>query len=330
MVAAPVPAAPVPQPIAAPPAPVKAPAVAPVPQLPAEEPEFEEPPPADEELAPPPPRGRQSGKSARSAAPSTGGGGKLIKVGFFLLLPYALVMTGLAAYGLFFKSGAPQGHPLSTIPDDRGEFPPAEKRKTTKRYSFPVDGELPPELKVALGQKLQIGALEVEPVKVEARPLSLVGESTRGQTEKLRPTRNQALVLSVRIRNTSDDIALHPMDPAFNRKVKGSDTPATGLVVGKQTFWGGAIEWPFRQGVQRFYEQAQEADATPLKPQESREYVVFTDVVPNVIKAAKQATDPMLWRVQIRRGLIEYEGKEVPVTAIIGVEFKQDDVKGLN
>jgi hypothetical protein len=42
----------------------------------------------------------------------------------------------------------------------------------------------------------------------------------------------------------------------------------------------------------------------------------------------KESSDTLLWRVQVRRGLIEFKGKDVPVTAIIGVEFKSSDVKG--
>ena len=43
-----------------------------------------------------------------------------------------------------------------------------------------------------------------------------------------------------------------------------------------------------------------------------------------------QSLDPrvtLLWRVQVRRGRIDFDGKDVPVTAIIGVEFRAADVK---
>jgi hypothetical protein len=46
-----------------------------------------------------------------------------------------------------------------------------------------------------------------------------------------------------------------------------------------------------------------------------------------VVKTIRGARDPMLWRVQVRRGTVEYRGKDVPVTAIIGVEFRASDVK---
>ena len=43
----------------------------------------------------------------------------------------------------------------------------------------------------------------------------------------------------------------------------------------------------------------------------------------------RKTTEPLLWRVQVRRGLVAFKGKDVPVTAIVGVEFKASDVKNL-
>ena len=262
----------------------------------------------------------------RARATPTTGGSPLFKIGFFVLLPYAIIVTGLAIYGLLFKSSTPPGHPLSTIPDNFGEYAPAERKKSSK-LAVPVDGDLPPELRVALGagNKLEIGQLEIEPLGVEQRALKIVSE---GKGEKqVQPSSLPAIVLRLKIRNTSDDLLIHPLDPAFNRRVTGTERVGTGLVVGKQTIWGGAIAWPFDARLTRRYEAAQEADATPLKPGETREYVVFTDAKQGVVKAVKEAKDALLWRVQVRRGRIVFDGKDVPVTAIVGVEFKSSDVK---
>lgn len=256
--------------------------------------------------------------------PASSGGSPLFKIGFFLLAPYALVITGLAVYGLFFKSSTPPGHPLATIPDNFGEFTPAERKKTGK-LTVPVDGALPPELRVAMGSKLEVGQLEIEPLGLEQRNLKIV---TQSKSEKVVQSGNvPAIVLKLRIKNTSDDLLIHPLDPAFNRRIVGTERIGTWLVVGKQTFWGGAIGWPFPSNVSRVYESAQEADATPLKPGESREFVIFTDANPRVAPAIKVAKETLLWRVQVRRGRIDFDGKDVPVTAIIGVEFKPSDVK---
>lgn len=263
-------------------------------------------------------------KRLRPAAAGQGGS-PLIKIGFFVLLPYALIVTAVAAYGLFFKSSTPPGHPLSTVPDNFGEFPPAERKKTGK-LTIPVDGELPADQRVALGAKLPIGQLEIEPLGVDQRLLKIV---TEGKTAKdVQPGSTPALVLRMKIKNTSDDLLIHPLDPAFNRRLVGSDRIATGLVIGKQPpIWGGAITWPFPPRAIRVYEEAQVADASPLKPGETREYVVFTDASNRVVKAVREAKETILWRVQVRHGRIDFDGKNVPVTAIIGVEFKPSDVK---
>jgi hypothetical protein len=241
---------------------------------------------------------------------------------------YALVMTGLAVYGLVFKTPAlPPDHPLSTIPDNFGEFPPADRKKTSAAR-FPLDGELPADQKAGLGGKIVIGQLVIEPVRIEKRALTLVRESAEERVEV--PLRDgDALVLQLRVSNTSTEAAIFPLDPAFLRQGVGTDTPATRIVVGKETFAGGPINWPFRQRVTREYEQAQEDETRALGPGESRDYFVCSKADQQLVRAVKFAKGPVIWRVQVRRGVVEFRGKDVPVTAIVGVEFGASDVAGL-
>src|SRR5262249_47747895 len=147
-------------------------------------------------------------------------------------------------------------------------------------------------------------------------------------------TPNPALVLTLNIKNTSGSREIYPMDPAFTRKAnpgKG-DEPITRLVVNKQAqlyFAGGYLEWPnTAANIIRKYEEKQASDNRPLKPGETRQYVVYTEPKLNVIDAAKTAKDTMQWRVEVRRGLIEFRGKEIPVTAIIGVDFRASEITG--
>lgn len=287
----------------------------------------DEPPPAPRRREPRPERDERRPAPARGrTVPSAGGGlNTLIKVGFFVMIPYALLMTVLAVYGLFIRSGGkvPEGHPLSLIPDGRGEFPPADRKKTGK-LGVPLDGPLPPELRAGLGKKVTVGDVEVEPVAVAVRKLTVVKEPTGGKarTDYL----SRGVVLTLNIRNTSTDLTFHPLDPAFNRKAYPSDQPPTALVVGKETFAGGPVAWPFDKNMKRAYESAQAADDQPLGPGESRKYVVTSDARDAVVRAVQGARDTIVWRVQVRRGLVEYRGREVPVTALIGVEFQASDV----
>ncbi len=330
---APVPTVPQPLPIAPQPVPVASqpraaipqPVPMPVQQLPKPvvatlEPIEELP---EEEPAPKPSRG---GRNRPTQSPSSG----ISMPVFFGVVGYAVLVTVAAIYGLFIKSGekVDPGHPLSTIPDSFGEFDPVSRKKVTQ-YRFPVDGELPANQKAGLGGKIEIGQLEIEPLKVEIRPLKVIVE---GKQEKPREeARRNTLVMQLRIKNTSNDLSIFPMDPALTRKARPDDKQFVGtrlVVPGKQPFVGGGIEWPVAANVKRKYEEQQEKDNVPLNPGETREYVVFTDTDPQIVKTVKESSDTLLWRVQVRRGLIEFKGKDVPVTAIIGVEFKSSDVKG--
>jgi len=259
------------------------------------------------------------------AAAGTGGGVNPIVL--FVVIGYAVLATGIAIYALFFKSGFDAGHPLSTIPDNFGEFDPATRKKVSS-YRFPVDGELPPEQRAALGGKINVGQIEVTPVRITKRQLVVETELTKGQ---LRPeaSRNPALVLTLSIKNNSN-LSIYPMDPAFTRKadVGRDDKPITRVVINKQQFFaGGYIPWPLSGSTKKKYDQQQEHDYKPLAPNETREYVVFTDARPDIVKAVESSKDMMQWRVQVRRDPIDLNGKEIPVTAIIGVDFKASDVQ---
>jgi hypothetical protein len=268
---------------------------------------------------------RRGARPSRGTAPARGGVPAVVVYG---LAVYALIMTGLAVYGLVFKSPElPPEHPLSTIPDNFGEFPPVDGKKTSAAR-FPLDGELPADQKAGLGGTIVIGQLVVEPVRIEKRMLTLVRQGTDERVEVPLKAAD-ALVMQLRVSNTSTKTAIFPLDPAFLRVGVGTDTPATRLVVGKETFAGGPINWPFKGLVTREYERAQEDETRPLGPGESRDYYVCSKADPQIARAVKFAKEPALWRVQVRRGLIEFKGRDVPVTAIIGVEFRASDVAGL-
>ncbi len=264
---------------------------------------------------------------ARPAA-STGGGAKNIVL--ILLAGYAFVATGLAVYGLFFKSGggaSDTGHPLSTIPDNFGEFDPVSRKKVTQ-HKFRVDGELPVAQRATLGGKVVIGQIEVQPIRIEKRPLQIRSEGTDQREKKVTTRTAAALVLTLDIKNTSSDLPIFPMDPAFTRRATKTDQPITRLVVGPKTYFGGEIEWPLSNVYKKKSEVQQANDTIPLKPGESREYVVFTEASLDLVRTAETAKDPLQWRVQLRRGLIEYKGKDLPVTAVIGVDFKGSEIRG--
>ena len=266
-------------------------------------------------------------KTTRAGRPRAATGGGVNPVILYVVAGYAFLATALAVYGLFFKSGVDTGHPLSTIPDNFCEFAPAARKKVTK-YRFPVDGELPADQRAGLGGKVAVGELEVTPVRIEKRRLKIITEPVKGQPRE-EVTQHPAFVLTLSIKNTSGDLDIYPMDPAFTRKGAEDDKPITRLVVNKQTvFAGGWIPWPpDPDKIKKRSEVQQKNDYEPLRPNETREYVVFTEASAAVVKAVEGAKEPLQWRVEVRRGPVALRGKEIPVTAIVGVDFKASDVK---
>ena len=282
----------------------------------------------EEEDAPKPEEKPQRGTRSRAPLPAArGGAGNVL---LFIAIGYAVLVTGLAAWALFIKPDkAPPGHPLELIPDNFGEFDPAQRKKVSQ-YRFNVDGDLPAAQRAALGATVTVGQLEVTPVKVERRQLVIEKQLVKGGKEA-ESTKAEALVLTVSIKNTSD-LTFHPMDPAFTRRANEGkkDYPITRVVVDKKRFYsGGTIDWPIDPNkFQRVYETQQVHDAIPLRPGETREYVVFTDAKnPQVLRAVAEAREPVQWRVEVRRAPAEVNGKEVPVTAIVGVDFRPGDVR---
>jgi hypothetical protein len=119
---------------------------------------------------------------------------------------------------------------------------------------------------------------------------------------------------------------LHPMDPAFLRTRDPKNQPLTRLVVGKSTFYGGAIPWPFQHPTVRRRENQQKNDYVPLNPGETRPYIVFTDDQKlDILKEVNAAKGPMQWRVQVRSGVVDVDGKAYPITSVFAVDFSAAD-----
>ena len=176
---------------------------------------------------------------------------------------------------------------------------------------------------------MAIGELEITPVKIEKRRLKIITEPVSAKAQPVEQvTQQPAFVLTMSIKNTSSDLDIFPMDPAFTRKEDEYGKPITRLVVNKQTvFAGGQIPWPLDEKIKKKSEVQQKNDYEPLRPNETREYVVFTEASSAVVRAVEGSKDPLQWRVEVRRGPVTLRGKEIPVTAVVGVDFSASDVK---
>jgi hypothetical protein len=142
----------------------------------------------------------------------------------------------------------------------------------------------------------------------------------------------------VRIKNVSPDLAFHPTDPAFNRYFSDAQrsqelpTAYTYVEVDGQRYPGSAVRYPFDAKLDREYVEGQAEDNRPLRPGEERAYVIAAYTHPDnrkLLDALKRAGrgKEVLWRVQLRRGLVPWKDQEVAVTAVIGVKFTPGDVK---
>ncbi|MBA4186614.1 MAG: hypothetical protein C0467_01210 [Planctomycetaceae bacterium] len=273
------------------------------------------------------PAAKQQARTGRlkpgSPAAPTGGVPKPVLYG---LAGYALLMTILALYGLFMKSGdVPPDHPLSIIPDNFGEFDNAQRKKGAAVIRGKIDGPLPPNQVAQLNGTIEVGGLEIVPLRIEKRTLDLMTVDAKGTKQPAGSTAS-TLVMRVKVKNNTD-LALCPFDPAFSRKGSRDDQPVTRVVVGTEPFAGGPLVWPMSKAGSRQFEKEQERDAEPLKPGETREYTVCATTKPELIPAIKKNGDKIMWRVQVRRGPVAYNGKSVPVTAIFGVEFSRADIQ---
>src|SRR5262249_43282086 len=162
--------------------------------------------------------------------------------------------------------------------------------------------ELPAAQRAELGQKVAVGQVEVQPVRIVKRRLEILQESARDAEQQRTHTKDPALVMTLLIKNTGD-VPIFPMDPAFTRREGRGDRQIARVVVGKQVFAGGHIEWPLDPNrLKKKIEVQQGNDAIPLRPNESREYVVFTEAKSDIVTAVESSKDRIQWRVQVRRG----------------------------
>jgi hypothetical protein len=246
------------------------------------------------------------------------------------LVPYAIFMTVVALY--FYYQSRQVKHPLEYLPDYPAENPGTTRKGGGKVSSIfhqqKVDVDLPGKLRVPLHGTIRIGALEVTPEKVEKTHVVFLG---RFAPQRAGP---ESLLLTLRLRNVSADQVFYPTDPAFNARWEtGQPKPYSFLEVGAKRFFGGPIPWenhgkkPGGKPARTEYLQGQEQDNQPLGPDEQRATVIATNPDDkSVLASVNSSKGPFLWRVRLRRGLVQVNDREIPASAVIGVEFSPNDI----
>jgi hypothetical protein len=242
------------------------------------------------------------------------------------LISYSVLATLAIIYLRFLQPAPPQPpHPLETIPDV-GENPGArhQKRPPQVNWNGRQQKDLPARLLTHLKKPVRVGDIEVTPVAVRRRPIVFV---QRGSTAE----REGSLVLLLHVKNISEDLVFHPMDPWFDRSWKGTTTldmnkmPFTYLTVCDRRFFG-PINRTDQEQDERIRGQRYDRELTPG---EEMDTFVCTNPDDPVAEAVESCRQPLLWRVQVRRGLAEAPHRgEVSATAVIGVEFTRDEIEG--
>ena len=241
------------------------------------------------------------------------------------LISYAILATILIA--VLYARLKNQVHPLEALPDLEGDNTGARKLAIRDRVNPTMD--LPDKLKVALGNTIRIGDLEVTPTRVEQKNIRyLYPNPNTAPNDSSKPS----LVLHLQLKNVSDNVAFKPTDPVFlkewqERQVSGR--PYTFLDMGNRRFSGGPIRWQGDRPPRKRADWSIDGHNPDreLKPGDTMTTIVCTHPDQNAPSYLGSHQGKLLWRVQLRRGLVQLRNREVSATAVIGVEFSKADIK---
>jgi hypothetical protein len=253
-----------------------------------------------------------------------------------VLIPYSILVTIIALILYFNQQRAV--HPLEMLPDLGN--PPAKRvgqaappvLNLSSYVRYKADAVLPPHLLTVLGQPIRVGDLEVTPVSVEQKR---VWYKWRTGMYKPELSEFETLVLNLNLKNVSKDIEFRPMDLAYDYLWKEeknhpvSRLPYTHLELSTGKRYCGPFQWKpgarSQQGSDEYVDGQEEHNRT-LQPGEEMKTVLVLDDKDQVPGALRNYRGKLLWRVQVRRGLVNFKDRDYSVTAVIGVQFEKDEI----
>ena len=225
------------------------------------------------------------------------------------LVPYAILSTLVIIY-LLTKEQPKSIHPLDVLPDPKKQGGP-------RRVQIIHNHELAPHQMAALNETIRVGKdgdLEITPLHVR---LTELGD----------------LELVLRARNISKNLKFEPINDFYLRYSPSKENEG---IEGKlysflesesksvENIYGGTLEYHNMVDGKEVRSNVHE-----LGPQEEELLVITT--MPNFQKLIKeniaQSNDSFVWRVQLRRGFVKYEDKEISATAVIGVKFTPQNIE---
>lgn len=222
------------------------------------------------------------------------------------LVPYALTTTAFIAY-LLLTQGGKSGHPFDYLPDP----------KTGKDKGAPRPAKLQPApnqpladyQRTTIGKPIKAGDLLITPQRVV---LTAQGD----------------LKMILRAKNVSTNTKFEPVNEFFLRPTKGGTEPYAFL-----ESKSGSVDK--LNAVELGYHKNPKATDEPrgdalLGPGEEVTIALTTDLrfrdkhVPNIAKATNET---YTWRVQVRRGFVKVDGKDVSATTVIGIDFTNAEIE---
>jgi hypothetical protein len=265
---------------------------------------------------------------------------------FSPLLLYAVVITVFAARFYLKAQDVKQqlNRPFERLPDV-GDNPGVQKGKKTTwidnyKPTFatqPLSANLCTTLEAdGKTEPIRIGDLQITPTRVKRERVKVI---TDGFADRPEPRAADSLVLYLKMKNLSSEYTFAPLDNYFDRYWReGQDQlpPLTQLEVGNTyRFYGGPAHWyprGDRENRREWVVGRKGFDAEVLEPGEEREFFVCTDGnnENGVLKLfgesdGERLRDPyhgtLLWRIRVRRGLVQVNNKEHSATAVVGVKF---------
>jgi hypothetical protein len=208
------------------------------------------------------------------------------------LVPWSIFWPAVAIYFWNAAREASHLHPLKTLPDTDPKGGPRELERV--KHDLKLDADQITQL----GAPIRVGDLEVTPERV--------AYSDEGN-----------LVLTLRMKNVSRNLVFTPTSDRY-LEVSNRTTALPYTFLESQNFkrlYGGHLEW--RRGDKAINEG--NADLRPN--QEERVLLSTMDKNRDVVRKLAVSSDKLLWRVQVRRGLVEHQGRPVSATAVIGIQF---------
>jgi hypothetical protein len=222
-----------------------------------------------------------------------------VPIVLIFLVPYAIFTTAFIGYLLY--SWPKEDNPLKTLPDPAGKGGP----RLQVKHDLPLDQDM----KTTLGRPIRVGAVEVTPLQVK--------HTSYGD-----------LVLVFSAKNVSPDLVFNPIsDDYLKYSAKSLDRggPYTFLErVSKEKLriYGGNLEW-FKgaPGHEKTFDGE-------IGPGEEATIHLVSDVKYRNREVASflNAAEKLVWRVQVRRGFVPVDGKQISATTVIGVEFTARDI----